>query len=72
MGEHSETQLYEPGTPEGRMKAVWDWIHEPGKGREDVLMELCPGWSIVSSRIAAEEALMVAFDKLVEERKTHD
>lgn len=58
------------GTPGGRMRAVWAWIHEDGKGREKVLEELCPGWSIVSSRIASEEALMVAFDALVAERES--
>lgn len=63
-----EVREYAPsgnGTAEGRMRSVWDWIHEDGAGREKVLEELCPGWSIFSSRIAAEEALMVAFDRLV-------
>lgn len=56
------------GTADQRMRNVWDWIHEDGAGREAVLEELCPGWSIVSSKIPSERALMVAFDKLVEER----
>lgn len=50
------------------MEAVWAWLHEDGAHRETVLEELCPGWSIISSRIASEEALMVAFDALVAER----
>lgn len=47
------------------MSAVWDWIHEADAGREKVLEELCPGWSIISSKVTSEQALMVAFDALV-------
>lgn len=57
-----------PGTAHGRMLAFWERMHE----HIDVVEELNPGWSRVSSKGTFENAIADAFERLVEQRQAAD